>query len=161
MQCTYYFKKFNLFKSCIKNHTTSLIKARCRKRDVERLTTLLKNSKHQSINKSSHLFYYANHTQRKLVSRWGVGKYALQTSKSSMFFTKVPKFQRTINYVQIYNITNEMHLHDLCESYHLTARAPSRAFVTSTFPIMHLICPPSPKFCISFVIHFSWVLQPS
>ena len=30
---------------------------------------------------------------------------------------------------------------------------------TSTFPIMHLICPP--KFCITFVFHFSWVLQPS
>ena len=25
------------------------------------------------------------------------------------------------------------------------------------FPIMHLICPP--KFCITFVFHFSWVLQ--
>ena len=28
-----------------------------------------------------------------------------------------------------------------------------------TSPIMHLIC--SPKFCITFVFHFSWVLQPS
>ena len=32
-------------------------------------------------------------------------------------------------------------------------------YATSTFPIMHLICPP--KFCITFVFHFSWVLQPS
>ena len=37
-------------------------------------------------------------------------------------------------------------------------------YATSTFPKMHLICPPSPpqkKFCITFVFHFSWVLQPS
>ena len=28
--------------------------------------------------------------------------------------------------------------------------------------LMHLICPPPPpKFCITFVFHFSWVLQPS
>ena len=27
----------------------------------------------------------------------------------------------------------------------------------STFPMMHLICPP--KFCITFVFHFFWVLQ--
>ena len=27
-------------------------------------------------------------------------------------------------------------------------------YATSTFPIMHLICPP--KFCISIVFHFSW-----
>ena len=26
---------------------------------------------------------------------------------------------------------------------------------------MHLICPPPPKFCVTFVFHFSWVLQPS
>ena len=32
-------------------------------------------------------------------------------------------------------------------------------YTTSTFPIMHLICPP--KFCITFVFHFYWVLQPS
>ena len=31
-------------------------------------------------------------------------------------------------------------------------------FATCTSPIMHLICPP--KFCITFVFHFSWVLQP-
>ena len=30
---------------------------------------------------------------------------------------------------------------------------------TSTFPIMRLIC--LPKFCITFVFHFFWVLQPS
>ena len=32
-------------------------------------------------------------------------------------------------------------------------------FATCTSPIMHLICPP--KFCITFVFHFSGVLQPS
>ena len=31
-------------------------------------------------------------------------------------------------------------------------------FATCTSSIMHLICPP--KFCITFVFHFSWVLQP-
>ena len=31
-------------------------------------------------------------------------------------------------------------------------------YATCTSPIMHLICPP--KFCITFVFHFSWVLQP-
>ena len=31
-------------------------------------------------------------------------------------------------------------------------------FTTCTSSIMHLICPP--KFCITFVFHFSWVLQP-
>ena len=30
---------------------------------------------------------------------------------------------------------------------------------TCTSPIMHRICPP--KSCITFVFHFSWVLQPS
>ena len=39
-------------------------------------------------------------------------------------------------------------------------------FATCTFPTMHLIClpppPPScPKFYITFVSYFSWVLQPS
>ena len=33
----------------------------------------------------------------------------------------------------------------------------ARLYATSTFPIMHLICPP--KFCITLVFHFSWVLQ--
>ena len=32
-------------------------------------------------------------------------------------------------------------------------------YVTCTPPMMHLICPP--KFCLTFVFHFSWVLQPS
>ena len=32
-------------------------------------------------------------------------------------------------------------------------------FPTCTFPITHLIC--LPQFCITFVFHFSWVLQPS
>ena len=27
--------------------------------------------------------------------------------------------------------------------------------------LMHLICPPPTRFCITFVFHFSWVLQPS
>ena len=31
-------------------------------------------------------------------------------------------------------------------------------YATHSFPIMHLICPP--KFCITFVFHFSRVLQP-
>ena len=31
-------------------------------------------------------------------------------------------------------------------------------YATLTFPIMHHICPP--KFCITFVFHFSWVLHP-
>ena len=30
-------------------------------------------------------------------------------------------------------------------------------YATCTSPIMHLICPPT--FCITFVFHFSWVLQ--
>ena len=30
-------------------------------------------------------------------------------------------------------------------------------YATSMFPMMHLICPP--KFCITFVFHFPWVLQ--
>ena len=33
----------------------------------------------------------------------------------------------------------------------------ARLYATSTFPIMHLICPP--KFGITLVFHFSWVLQ--
>ena len=35
----------------------------------------------------------------------------------------------------------------------------SSLYPTSTFSIMHFFCPP--KFCITFVFHFSWVLQPS
>ena len=31
-------------------------------------------------------------------------------------------------------------------------------FATCTSSIMHLICPP--KFCITFVFHFSWVVHP-
>ena len=31
------------------------------------------------------------------------------------------------------------------------------SYATCTSPIMHLIC--SPKFCTTFVLHFSWVLQ--
>ena len=33
------------------------------------------------------------------------------------------------------------------------------SYATCTSPIMYLICPP--KFCITFVLHFSWVLQAS
>ena len=32
-------------------------------------------------------------------------------------------------------------------------------YATCTSLIMHLICPP--KFCVTFVFHFSWALQPS
>ena len=35
---------------------------------------------------------------------------------------------------------------------------------TSTFPIMHVVPSPPPlppKFCITFVFHFSWALEPS
>jgi len=32
-------------------------------------------------------------------------------------------------------------------------------FAISTSPIIHLVCPP--KFCITFVSHFSWVLESS
>ena len=35
----------------------------------------------------------------------------------------------------------------------------SAQFATCISPIMHLICPP--KICVTFVFHFSWVLQPS
>ena len=34
-----------------------------------------------------------------------------------------------------------------------------KQFATGTSPVIHLVCPP--KFCIPFVFHFSWVLQPS
>ena len=37
--------------------------------------------------KSTHLCYYATHTQQKLVFRWSVGKHALQTNRSSMVFS--------------------------------------------------------------------------
>jgi len=37
--------------------------------------------------KSTHLFYYATHTQQKLVSGWSVGKHSLQTNGSSMVFS--------------------------------------------------------------------------
>ena len=35
----------------------------------------------------------------------------------------------------------------------------SSNFTISTFPIIHLVCPP--KICITFVFHFPWVLQSS
>ena len=34
-----------------------------------------------------------------------------------------------------------------------------KQFANCTSPIIHLVCPP--QFCITFVLHFSWVLQPS
>ena len=36
--------------------------------------------------KSTHLFHYATYTQQMLVSRWSVGKHALQTNRSSIVF---------------------------------------------------------------------------
>ena len=44
--------------------------------------------------KSTLSFYYANHTQQRLVSRWGAGKHALQTIRSSMRFKKVAKLRK-------------------------------------------------------------------
>ena len=44
--------------------------------------------------KSTLSFYYANHTQQRLVSRWGAGKQALQTVRSSMVFKKVAKLRK-------------------------------------------------------------------
>ena len=43
----------------------------------------------------------------------------------------------------------------------LTRRSHARflVYATSTSLIMHLICPP--KFCITFIFHFFWALQPS
>ena len=38
-------------------------------------------------------------------------------------------------------------------------RGEKKKYATCTSPIKHLICPP--KFCITFVFHFSRVLQPS
>ena len=38
-------------------------------------------------------------------------------------------------------------------------RTSKKQYATFTFPTMHLIC--TPKFCITFVFHFSWVVQPS
>ena len=40
-----------------------------------------------------------------------------------------------------------------------TRRGEKKIYATCTSPIKHLICPP--KFCTTFVFHFSWVLQPS
>ena len=48
---------------------------------------------------------------------------------------------------------------DPCFSRNIDNPDPKSPYPTSTFPIMHLICPP--KFCLTFVFHFSWVLQPS
>ena len=40
-----------------------------------------------------------------------------------------------------------------------TRRGEKKIYATCTSPVKHLICPP--KFCTTFVFHFSWVLQPS
>ena len=37
----------------------------------------------------------------------------------------------------------------------------SQLYATSTFPIMHPPHTDTPKFCITYVFHFSWLLQPS
>ena len=37
----------------------------------------------------------------------------------------------------------------------------SQLYATSTFPIMHPPPTHTPKFCITYVFHFSWLLQPS
>ena len=34
-----------------------------------------------------------------------------------------------------------------------------KSYATCMSPIMHLFCPPPPKFCITFVFHFFWILQ--
>ena len=36
--------------------------------------------------KSTHLCYYATHTQQKLVFRWSLGKHALQTKQYGVLF---------------------------------------------------------------------------
>lgn len=53
-----------------------------------------------SIIQSTHLFLYANQTQQKLISRWGVGKQALQTNRCVIVLTTVKNIQRIINYVK-------------------------------------------------------------
>ena len=53
-----------------------------------------------SIIQSTHLFLYANKTQQKLISRWGVGKHALQTNRCMIVLTTVKNIQSLINYVK-------------------------------------------------------------
>ena len=45
----------------------------------------------------------------------------------------------------------------------LTSARQSAKRFTSTFPIMHPLSTHThtPKFCITYVFHFSWLLQPS
>ena len=53
---------------------------------------------------------------------------------------------------------------DFCKGLLLDREKEIGKYATSTFPIRPLICPPplpSPPKCITFVFHFSWVLQPS
>ena len=56
--------------------------------------------------RSTHLFHYTNHTKQNLIFRWGVGKHLLQTSRGSMAFTKVTKFQK-IHYVKMKNFSGD------------------------------------------------------
>ena len=56
--------------------------------------------------RSTYLFHYTNHTKQNLIFRWGVGKHALQTSRGSMVFTKVKKFQK-IHYVKMKNFSGD------------------------------------------------------
>ena len=68
---------------------------------------------------------------------------------------------------QLFAVTNGKHqwvpkdIADAAEKYAKVSFIGCQSlYATSTFPIMHLTCPP-PKFCINYVFHFSWVLQPS
>ena len=53
-----------------------------------------------SIIQSTYLFLYANQTQQKLLSSWGVDKHALQTNRCKIVFTTVKNILRIINYVK-------------------------------------------------------------
>ena len=53
-----------------------------------------------SIIQSTHLFLFADQTQQKLISSWGVGKQALQTNRCMIVFTTVKNIQRIIDYVK-------------------------------------------------------------
>ena len=67
---------------------------------------------------------------------------------------------------QLFAVTNGKHqwvpkdIADAAEKYAKVSFIGCQFFyATSTFPIMHLTCPP--QFCITFVFDFSWVLQAS
>ena len=66
----------------------------------------------------------------------------LRTFLSSAFFSRI--------------LALSCYCRELCVGSH-NAR---QQYATCTSPIMHLICPPPPpRFCKTFVFHFSWVLQ--